>query len=106
MARALLGSADDQEARARRGSYRKPQRALVGSAQKLDPIKPVEGPNGGKRKAPWQTRAWTYYDEIGEIWFASNVVANACRKARLIIAKPSEDPTAEPDPVSEDDSPD
>jgi hypothetical protein len=92
------------------GYYRRPPRrpsSLVASAQKLDPLKPIVDAAGRKpQRAPWQSRAWTYYDEIGEVWFAMNVLANAMRKARFIIAKPNEDPTAEPEPVGEDEGPD
>lgn len=81
-------------------------RALTASAVKLDPLATgnalTPSARSAAKKQPWQSKAWSYYDEIGEIWFAMNFVANALRKAKLIIAKPSDDPTAEPDPIDLD----
>lgn len=35
---------------------------------------------------PWQAEAWELYDLIGEFWYASNWLANAISRARLVAA--------------------
>jgi hypothetical protein len=44
----------------------------------------------------WQTEAWEYYDAIGEIKYAFNLVASVVSRVRLyaaVVANPSEAPS-------------
>jgi hypothetical protein len=48
----------------------------------------------------WQAEAWEYYDAIGEIKYAFNLVANVVSRIRMYSAV-VEDPSQSPAPVSE-----
>lgn len=63
--------------------------ALTASAQQVDLD---ADPKSRSRGEQWQRRAWGYYDEIPEIWFAHNFVANSLRRVRIY-------PAIQPDPL-------
>lgn len=61
-----------------------PARAVTASARRIDPgdrkaAKPTQRPR-------WQQEAWDIYDAVGEVKFASNVVANTLSRLRLYVA--------------------
>lgn len=56
---------------------------------------------------PWQEQAWTYYDQVGELRFASQWVANALSRCRLYVGAATDDPAAShPAAVSDTDGAD
>lgn len=70
--------------------------ALVASAAKIP-----NGPEGKPAKPrEWQQEAWLYYDQVGEVWFAMNYLANALRRIRLFPAS-QPDPQEAPQPVED-----
>ena len=60
--------------------------ALVASANKIDLTSEKDRAAHRKRWKSWQKRAWEYYDEIGEIWFAMNFGGNAMKKMIVVPA--------------------
>ncbi|MGW7483700.1 hypothetical protein ACWGH8_34570 [Nonomuraea muscovyensis] len=46
----------------------------------------------------WQERAWAFYDNVPEVRFAAQWVANAMSGARLVAGRRAEDGTIEPAP--------
>lgn len=80
----------------RRGNEQEPparQRSLVASASKenLDDRKSQELSLARRRESErWQTEAWAYYDEIGEIAYGMNLLADVTSRVRLIPAVVSE----------------
>lgn len=56
-----------------------------------------------KRHEEWQTEAWGYYDEIGEVHYAANVVADALARGRLFVGVRPE-PEADLVPVGDPES--
>jgi hypothetical protein len=48
----------------------------------------------------WQTECRELYHLVGEYRFLANMIANRVGQARLHVAKLSEDPTADPDPIN------
>jgi hypothetical protein len=48
----------------------------------------------------WQAEARSMYHLIGELRFLANLIANRVGQARLHVARLSDDPTADPEPVS------
>ena len=57
--------------------------ALIASAANMPPVNPTAT---GKSQA-WQTQAWKFYDDIGELRFVSNWVGNVMSRAQLVVAK-------------------
>jgi hypothetical protein len=55
------------------------------------------------RNQEWQQEAWRYYHEIGEVWFGTELAANALRRLRIFPATQGA-PDEEPVPL-EDGSP-
>jgi hypothetical protein len=53
------------------------------------------------RQQDWQTRAWGYYDSVGELRFATTWLANALSRSRLFVGTP--DPNGEGDPTPVED---
>lgn len=53
----------------------------------------------GKSDDDWQTEARTMYHLVGELRFLSNMLANRVGQGRLHVARLSDDPTADPDPI-------
>lgn len=49
----------------------------------------------------WQTRAWEYYDTVGEFRFGTNWIANALSRVRLIAAMPPERAGDNPTQITE-----
>lgn len=75
-------------------SARPPQlRALTASASRLDTR---DSPYYLRMSQPWQLRALTYYDAIGEIRFASQFYAKLISRVRYYPALLHEDGTVEP----------
>jgi hypothetical protein len=81
------------------------EEALVAAASIIDVVDGKEAQQNKKRRQSWQELAWQYYDEIGEIWFAMNFIANALRRIRIFIAV-QPDPTQPPIPVDFNNPPD
>lgn len=70
--------------------------ALVASAAKIP-----NGPEGkGVKPREWQADAWLYYEQVGEVSFAMNYLANALRRIRLFPAS-RPDPQEAPQPVED-----
>src|SRR5690606_40443374 len=61
--------------------------ASVYSSRRLDRAYPA--PRNLQEAKRWQEEAWSLYDEIGEMWFGVNWVANSMSQVRLIAAAPS-----------------
>jgi len=61
--------------------------ASVYSSRRLDRAYPA--PRNLQEAKRWQEEAWSLYDEIGEMWFGVNWVANSMSQVRLIAAVPS-----------------
>ena len=77
------------------GKPKEPRRSLTASAAKLrGPSR--EGRYMSRLGQPWQLRALTYYDQIGEIRFASQFYAKLLSKVRYFPAKQLEDGSTEP----------
>jgi hypothetical protein len=80
--------------------------ALVASAAHipLDDRKAVESVR--RRHQAWQTEAWDYFDEVGEIGYTTTYIANLMSKLRLYPA--IEGPKGDPIPLSllDEDPPD
>lgn len=74
--------------------------AVVGAARRI-PL------NNGKalkqwvtKSKDWQTEAWAYYDEVGEIKQAMRFSGDCISKVRLFVGvRPADEPDAEPVPV-------
>lgn len=65
----------------------------------------MTGPNKGRAKietAGWQALAWDFYDDIGELRFATNWLANALSRVNLIAAIPPATQGDEPTPIDRD----
>jgi hypothetical protein len=78
---------------ARLSRQRPPSRALTASARRLD----GEGTAYQRRvQQPWQLRAFSYYDNIGEISFTSNFLSRQISRVRFFPARRLEDGTVEP----------
>ena len=63
---------------------------LVASAEPVKLNK--DGSSNLKPLTDWQRQAWNHYNTVGEIWFATNYIANALRRVRLY-------PAIQPDPM-------
>ena len=80
-------------------------RPIVASAQRINLSNRVEADRTRARATTswaWQSEAWTYYDEIGEIKFAYGLVASVISRLRLfpgIILDPNAPPVSCDDPV-------
>lgn len=61
-------------------------RALTAAAEQLDLNDRNEAQRIKKRQQTWQKQAWDMYDQIPELWFAHNYVANALRRVRIFAA--------------------
>lgn len=68
---------------------RRSNATITAAAERIEP----EDLAGGRsrRSEPWQDEVWRYYEDIPEVWFATNYIANALRRVRLI-------PATQPDP--------
>jgi hypothetical protein len=77
---------------------RRERRALTASATRLN-----RGDNDVLRRLQqgWQSRAFTYYDLIGEIWYAGQFYARALQALEIYVAKINPD-TGELDKVEDD----
>jgi hypothetical protein len=73
-------------ARKREGSTNR--RALVASGRQVDLGDESEAQKKKRQTQKWQSDAWRFYHEIGEIAYAYDFIAAALRRARLVIAKP------------------
>lgn len=72
---------------------------ITASAQRIDVSNEKDVESFKKRHKEWQDEAWRYYDEIGEIWFVHNFVANALRRIRIY---PAHQPDPQQPPVAVD----
>lgn len=86
-------------ARRRQAEVRRPARSITAAATRLDP-KDRERARRQARKRPldWQRQAFVYYDDVGEVRFGANWMANALSRLRLVPAF-SPEPGAQPVPV-------
>ena len=70
-------------------------RAMVGAGQRLNLTKP--GEKLDKRPtSEWQIAAWRFFEQIGEIHYAFNLVGQICSRVRLfpaVVASANETPT-------------
>src|SRR3990172_6457487 len=72
---------------------RTPPRALTASAMKLGPR---ESSLSKRLTQPWQLRALSYYDQIGEIRFASQFYAKLLSRVRFYPARMKDNGATEP----------
>lgn len=79
-------------------------RSMTAAASRVDLSKTSEADLFKNRKssstAQWQSEAWEYYDAIGEVKFAFNLVANIVSRIRLypaVASDPSQVPVAAED---------
>jgi hypothetical protein len=76
--------------------------ALVGAATPFrvgrDPIQP--------RTEAWQSEVWGYYDEQGELWYATEWLAEMVSRVRLLAAEAPAGDGDEPAAIDLDDQPD
>lgn len=81
-------------------------RSLRASAQRIETRSRTEIEqfvrirNRATSSSSWQSLAWDYYDEIGEVKYAFGLLANTVSRVRLYAAV-NVDPSRAPDPVSE-----
>lgn len=71
--------------------------ALTAAAEPI--VTGKDGQSNAKPPAEWQGRAWSQYDQVPEIWFATNYIANALRRVQLFAATQT-DPMQPPIPVT------
>lgn len=79
------------------------RRAITASAQRMSITNRTDAEIARRRSsanAAWQEEAWTYYDAIGEIKFAYNLLASVTSRVRLYVGVVV-DQNAAPVPVSE-----
>ena len=69
-------------------------RAVIASAARSSSTSP--DPGAARMKAPWQTRAFAYYDTLGEVWYASQFYARALTKLELVVMDVSDPSDPEP----------
>lgn len=50
----------------------------------------------------WQTRAWEFFDLVGEARFAAQWIGNALSRCRLYVGMPDEDGAGTPEPLGDD----
>lgn len=90
----------------RKGTDTAPRpRAVVAAAMPLEGNAGRQAWNASSGDTAWQSRAWYYYDAVGELRFAFNWLANALSRAVLFAAEtdpetgqttgPTEDPRAQ-----------
>lgn len=62
--------------------------ALTASARRIDLASAEERDRARKarQRSDWQQTAWSYYDTLGEVWFAHRFVGNAISRVRLHVA--------------------
>lgn len=60
--------------------------SLVASGRKIDLSETGNLNLAGLKRQSWQTEAWNYYEQIGEIWYAWNLLGNQASKAILQVA--------------------
>ena len=65
--------------------------AMVASAARIDLRDKRSLAATRKRRQAWQTEAWDYFDEIGEIGYTTTYIANLMSKLRLYPAIESDD---------------
>lgn len=90
--------------REKRRDLRRPRdpNSLVASAAIMT------GPNRSKAKLEvkeWQALAWSFYDDIGELRFGVNWLANALSRVNLVAAIPAVQQGDEPTPIDLDTDP-
>lgn len=83
----------------------KPARAMLAAAMPLEGKPGRQAWQASVSDDQWQTQAWYFYDAIGELRFAFNLLANAVSRATLyaaetdpetgLITGPTEDPRAQ-----------
>jgi hypothetical protein len=71
---------------ARRRNERPRPRALTASAATIDLRDPAAARRLSRGRSRWQEDAWTYRDEVGELRYALQFLANVCRRMRLYPA--------------------
>lgn len=72
--------------------------ALTAAAEKIDTHDRKEAEARAKASAQWQKDAWSYYDDVPELWYGMNYIANALRRIRIYPAT-WEDPMEPPIPL-------
>lgn len=86
---------------ARAASYSSP-RPIIAAASRINLKDATEADQfrlrQGSQTAAWQAAAWEYYDAIGEIKYALNLVASVVSRIRLFAAT-VEDPAEAPVPI-------
>lgn len=83
--------------------YRGQAETLTAAAKRIDFGSKEEQQRYKKRQKGWTDEAWRYYDENGEVWFASNFVANCLSKIRIFGAQ-QPDKSQPPTPIGPEDS--
>lgn len=85
--------------------------ALTAAAQRLDPTDRGEREQQRKshaRSNTWQQRAWYFYDEVPEVWFAHRFYGNALSRVRIYAAyrpDPEQPPVPlDPEQLAEDEA--
>lgn len=65
----------------------KPVAPIVGSVQKvrMDNPKHLDKFADSRKRSSWQSDAWDFYDMIGELKFASNLIANVLSRVNLYV---------------------
>lgn len=62
------------------------KRALAASAQRVSTSQ-LSAAGGGALNGTWQERAWSYYNELGEVWFCGQFYARGLSMLRLYVAQ-------------------
>lgn len=84
----------------KRTHLRRDPNSLVASAAVMTGKAKSAAPIG---TSDWQTRAWTYYDSIGELRFAADWLSNALSRVNLVAAIPPVNQGDEPTPIDVND---
>lgn len=78
-------------------------RAVTAAARRIDPSSEQDAREQRLRVKDWQTRAWTNYDTVGEVRFASRYKSDGLAKLRLFAAT-RKDPEQPPINVTDEDA--
>lgn len=81
----------------------RPVNAVIASAARINLNDKRSIASAKRRRQQWQTEAWDYYDEVGELGYTVSYMANLCSKLRLFPAT-RPDSTRPPIPVGEEGS--
>lgn len=86
----------------RRQTVTQRPRAITAAGKRILPTGEQAAKQYAQRTQAWQAEAWRYYHEIGEVWFGTELAANALRRLQIF---PAIQPAPGEEPVRIEDGP-